>query len=109
MGGHEHPGSSLPGVDRATRANTILFMPTTIHVPPHLLERVDTRARALGVSRNRFIVEALEQRLGTRNVWPAELVSMLEHPVSARAADELERSMAVVRRQRENRRKRAVP
>jgi hypothetical protein len=82
-------------------------MPTTVHVPPHLLERVDTRA--LGVSRNRFIVEALEQRLGTKDVWPAELVSMLEHPVSARAADELERSMAVVRRQRENRRKHAVP
>ena len=58
------------------------------------------RAQALGVSRNHFIVEALEQRLGTKDVWPAELVRMLERPISARAAKELERSMAVVRQRR---------
>ena len=45
-------------------------MPTTIHVPEQLLERVDTRAKALGVSRSRFIVGALREALGTDETWP---------------------------------------
>jgi predicted transcriptional regulator len=85
--------------------NTILFMATTVHVPEDLLHRVDTRARALGVSRNRFIVTALEESLGTRDTWPPELVGMLRHPLPAGAARDLEESLAAVRGRRSNRRK----
>jgi len=78
-------------------------MATTVHVPEDLLERVDTRAKALGVSRNRFIVEALEATLGTKDVWPPELVRMLGRPVAPAAARDLEESLAVVRRRRAGR------
>jgi metal-responsive CopG/Arc/MetJ family transcriptional regulator len=50
-------------------------MPTTVHIPPTLLKSVDRRAKALGVSRNRIIVRALEQaakeRLRCRDRGPS--------------------------------------
>ena len=48
-----------------------------------LLERVDTRAKTLGISRNRLILEALEEKLGVRDEWTPELVQMLAQPVSS--------------------------
>ena len=36
-------------------------MPTTVHIPDPLLKSVDRRAKALGISRNRLVVRALEQ------------------------------------------------
>lgn len=42
-------------------------MPTTVHIPEALLESIDRRARALGVSRNRLIVRALEQAVRERS------------------------------------------
>jgi predicted transcriptional regulator len=75
-------------------------MPTTIHIPDPLLERVDTRAKALGISRNRLILEALEEKVGARDEWAPELVQMLAEPVSPAAGKELEGSLAVVRRRR---------
>jgi len=83
-------------------------MATTVHVPADLLSRVDARAKALGVSRNRLIVLALEERLGTRDEWPPELVRMLARPISERAAKELEESMAIVKRRRTRRRRAPV-
>ena len=71
-------------------------MPTTIHIPAPLLERVDTRAKALGISRNRLIQEALEEKVGARDVWSPELVQMLANPMSADAGKVLEDSLAVV-------------
>jgi hypothetical protein len=47
-------------------------MLTTVHIPDPLLKSVDRRAKALGISRNRLVVRALEQAgqrafgLGTR-------------------------------------------
>jgi hypothetical protein len=78
-------------------------MPTTIHIPDPLLERVDRRAKTLGISRNRLILEALEEKVGARDVWAPELVQMLAHPLSSGAADELEDSLAVVRSRRSSR------
>ena len=75
-------------------------MPTTIHIPDPLLERVDTRAKTLGISRNRLILEALEEKVGARDEWAPELVHMLARPLSSTAAKELEESLAVVRRRR---------
>ena len=79
-------------------------MPTTIHIPDALLERVDTRAKTLGMSRNRLILEALEEKVGARDVWAPELVHMLATPVAPTAGKELEESLAVVRSRRSSRR-----
>lgn len=45
------------------------IMPTSIHLPPVLLAAVDRKARALRVSRNRFIVGALQRELSTTAPW----------------------------------------
>lgn len=69
-------------------------MPTTIHVPKSLLEKIDACAKALGVSRNRFIVQALAEKVQTPAEWPNEFVRELKRPVGkevAAAADEMQR------------------
>ena len=53
-------------------------MPTTIHVPPTLLKRIDIRAKALGVSRNRFIVETLTEKVHSSAEWPEHFVRALK-------------------------------
>jgi len=80
---------------------------TTIHISDDLLERIDQRARALGTSRNRLIVEAIETSLGSKGTWPPELVRMLSAPVDRRSADEVEKSLSVVRSRRINRKRAA--
>ncbi len=57
-----------------------------------LLARADVRAKALGISRDRLILEAIEARIQVADQWPAEVVRMLTEPVDpdiAAAADEL--------------------
>jgi hypothetical protein len=80
-------------------------VPTTIHIPDRLLEQVDIRAKALGISRNRVILDALQEKLGARNEWTPELVALLARPPSSSAGNELEASLAVVRAKRRNRRR----
>jgi hypothetical protein len=98
-------GARVPSLDPTSFPNTILFMATTIHVPDEILERVDTRAKALGVSRNRVILDALEASLGANVDWPPELVRMLEHPASAPTAELLEETLAAARARRIGRRR----
>ena len=52
-------------------------MPTTVHIPPALLKSVDRRAKALGVSRNRLIVRALERAVTERDRWAPEFLDRL--------------------------------
>jgi hypothetical protein len=52
-------------------------MPTTVHIPAALLKSVDRRAKALGVSRNRLIVRALEQAVIDRAEWAPEFLVKL--------------------------------
>jgi hypothetical protein len=54
-------------------------MPTTVHVPPALLKSVDRRAKALGLSRNRLIVRALEQVVSDRSAWAPEFLEKLRN------------------------------
>jgi hypothetical protein len=54
-------------------------MPTTVHIPAALLKSVDRRAKALGVSRNRLIVKALERALSDRVEWPPEFLEKLRN------------------------------
>jgi hypothetical protein len=52
-------------------------MATTVHIPAPLLKSVDRRAKALGVSRNRLIVRALEQAIRERSAWAPEFLQRL--------------------------------
>jgi hypothetical protein len=78
-------------------------VPTTIHVPPALLKRVDARAKALGVSRNRFIIETLNEKLQSVREWPEDFVRALKQPVRAdvaATADDMLRQIESTRRSR---------
>jgi hypothetical protein len=52
-------------------------MPTTVHIPGPLLKSVDRRAKALGISRNRLVVRALEQAVSQRADWSPEFLQRL--------------------------------
>ena len=52
-------------------------MPTTVHIPDPLLKSVDRRAKALGISRNRLVVRALEQAVRVRSGWAPEFLERL--------------------------------
>ncbi|HWP05908.1 MAG TPA: ribbon-helix-helix protein, CopG family [Polyangiaceae bacterium] len=80
-------------------------MATTVHIPGALLRRVDERAKALGISRNRLIVEAVEAKLVTRHRWPPELRAMLAQPLDAASARAFEASLAIVRKRRQSRKR----
>ncbi len=49
-------------------------MPTTVHIPDPLLKSVDRRAKALGISRNRLVIRALEQAVRVRSGWAPEFL-----------------------------------
>jgi hypothetical protein len=64
---------------------------------------VDARAKALGVSRNRFVVDALKDKLVPRSEWPEELVETLStplDPLTASLAADLEALVLTTRRSR---------
>ena len=66
-------------------------MPTTVHVPPALLKSVDRRAKALGLSRNRLIIRALERLVSDRSGWAPEFLDKLRQvdPSVVKAVDQL--------------------
>jgi predicted transcriptional regulator len=74
-------------------------MPTTVHIPPALLKSVDRRAKALGVSRNRLIVRALEQAVSERARWTPEFLERLRD-VDDDIVDAVDELLAVVKRAR---------
>ncbi len=49
-------------------------MSTTVHLPPRLLESVDDRAGELGMSRNRYIIRAIERTLDAETRWSPRFV-----------------------------------
>lgn len=83
----------------------IIFMPTTVHIPPTLLKSVDRRAKALGVSRNRLIVRALEQAVNERVRWAPEFLERLRtvDRETGSAVDELLAAVKQRRRSKEPR------
>ncbi|MBI3930265.1 MAG: ribbon-helix-helix protein, CopG family [Armatimonadetes bacterium] len=65
---------------------------TTIHIPASLLEVVDARARAEGISRNRFILRALERVIDEAENWSPDFLAELSQsmlPEDAGAVDEM--------------------
>ena len=80
-----------------------IFMPTTVHIPDPLLKSVDRRAKALGISRNRLVVRALEQAVRERSGWTPEFLERLRRVDSetSAAADELLNAVKQARRSKE--------
>ena len=70
---------------------TNMLMSTSVHLPRKLLEALDRRARALRISRNKLITQAIERELSTTGDWSPGFFDRLEErddEVSA-AADQL--------------------
>jgi len=78
-------------------------MPTTVHIPAALLKSVDRRAKALGVSRNRLIVRALEQAVSARPGWTPEFLERLRDVdrETSEGVDELLAAVKQARRSKE--------
>jgi predicted transcriptional regulator len=82
-----------------------IFMPTTVHIPDPLLKSVDRRAKALGISRNRLVVRALEQAVSVRADWSPEFLQRLRtvDRETSTAVDELLTAVTKARRSKEPR------
>ena len=78
-------------------------MPTTVHVPPALLRSVDRRAKALGLSRNRLIVRALEQIVQDRSAWAPEFLQKLRE-VDREAVEAVDEMVESIKRTRRSKR-----
>ena len=74
-------------------------MATTIHIPAKVLAAAQRRANALGISRNRLIVRALERELSQASEWSPGFLDQLRHPAPEEraAVDEM---LAHIRRAR---------
>jgi metal-responsive CopG/Arc/MetJ family transcriptional regulator len=78
-------------------------MPTTVHIPTALLKSVDRRAKALGLSRNRLIVRALERAVSEPSGWEPEFLEKLrsvDHE-TATAVDDLLADVKQARRSKQ--------
>ena len=75
-------------------------MPTSIHIPKPLLAAVDRKARALRVSRNRFIIGALQRELSPGARWSPGFFERLGDvdDESARSVDALLAAVTTARR-----------
>jgi predicted DNA-binding protein len=82
-------------------------MATTIHLSAELLERVDRRASELGVSRNRYIRDAVEAALESESHWSPQFLDSLR---DAAADDDLQKTAEdMMRMIRSRRRSRSRP
>jgi hypothetical protein len=74
-------------------------MPTSVHLPKPLLDALDARAKALHVSRNRLIVQTLENALAARSEWSPDFFATLggRDESLARSVDEM---MSAIKRGR---------
>lgn len=94
-GGTGRIAAGLAGSQRSG-INIFEYMPTSVHIPKPLLEAVDRRARALKISRNRLIVQALEREITQGSDWSPGFFSRLETPSTEvkRAVDDMETAIA---------------
>jgi hypothetical protein len=68
-----------------------ILMTTSVHLPQRLLEAVGRRARRLGISRNRLIVNILDKELGRESQWSSGFLERLADvgPDETAAVDDL--------------------
>lgn len=67
--------------------NDEYIMPTTVHIPKPLLAACDRRARALKISRNSLIVDAIKRELGPATEWSPRFLSALRDVDAETASD----------------------
>ncbi len=77
-------------------------MPKGIHLPEPLLEAVDRQARRLKISRNRFIVRALEKAIARPSGWSPGFFERLAaaEPQVVSAVDEMLEAIRATRQRR---------
>lgn len=68
-------------------------MPTTVHIPEDLLEKVDERAKASSMTRNRYIVEALRKAISDQTTWSPEFLAQLGKLKPVQGVDDLMRAI----------------
>ena len=75
-------------------------MATSVHIPKALLQAVDRRARALKLSRNKLIIQALEREVTGGADWPAGFLEKLgkADPELVSAVDEMSNAIHSNRR-----------
>jgi hypothetical protein len=78
-------------------------MATTVHIPKPLLVAADRRARALRISRNRLIVQALERELDGHDTWSPRFLDQLREvdDETAEAVDDLLEDVTAARRSKQ--------
>jgi hypothetical protein len=86
--------------DSIVRVYSKYTMPTSVHIPKPLLVAVDRRARALNISRNRLIVQALEREVTEGSNWSPDYFGQLESAETAvgDAADDMLKAIRSQRR-----------
>jgi predicted transcriptional regulator len=57
---------------------TGISMSTSVHLPKNLIEALDRRARALRISRNKLITQAIERELSAAGDWSPGFFDRLE-------------------------------
>ena len=64
---------------------------TSIRLPEDLIEALDQRAAARGITRSQLIIEAVEQALEDRSAWSSGFLKAIEtrHPDLEEAVDEM--------------------
>ena len=82
-------------------------MPTTVHIPDHLLEAVDRRARALRISRSKLIVRALEREMASGSDWSPEFFEQLR-AVDESMSQAVDEMLSAIREGRRSRRPREL-
>ncbi|HEY2415561.1 MAG TPA: hypothetical protein VGI40_25185 [Pirellulaceae bacterium] len=74
-------------------------MPTSVHIPGELLKKADKRAKQLGISRNRLIVNAIERELQSGVEWPKEFLDELRN-VDEQGVQAVDEMTSVIRKNR---------
>jgi predicted transcriptional regulator len=75
-------------------------MPTSVHIPEPLLRALDKKAKALKVSRNSLIIQAIERELGAAKGWPSGFFESIVAGVDDEDRAEFDESMRAVVAQR---------
>ncbi len=75
---------------------------TRVHIPKPLLQAVDHRARALKISRNELIIQALQREVTAQGDWPPGFFEKVgkADPELVSAVEEMSRAIQANRRSR---------
>ena len=82
---------------------TNIVMPTSVHIPKPILDAVDQRARKLNMSRNRFIVQALEREVSDGSHWSPGFLERLTQ-VDSKDVVEIDEMVDVIKARRTRKR-----